>query len=434
MSGVLLGQFPRFSAYDPGAAGEGSLDPLGFSALADRIADRLAPGVRARMNQPRFVTLSAIGAFACQPISDIVSSDGMSTYDLAFEWLVVESLVKYPKPERLKGVPGSHKALAAAGTKPIKRLCAANYLKGPRVFGFTGVYRPFSQDSGVLDRNGMPTEVAERLIVAWEQDQGLDGFMGGDSRSKGWQFRREIEKTCLASLKSGQATAPPAGWLMRWVADSMAPREAKSRERKILRQLVTSGQHEVRKEITDLLAGLPATQHMSQLDIATKLADKASPATRTALMAAINFEKCATAIENAFRRLLAYAMSRGGLFSDRHGKDVPKLGDVAEKLDVLTRRAVDASAALDESLALDASACFAHFDRAMTPSEFINALISRHQQVQESMKGKRMWIEPIRNEWWVRTPYRNQNIDLDDREWSHPMRLHALSSFLRETE
>jgi hypothetical protein len=41
----LLEQLPRLSAYDPGAEGEGEggLGPLGLGAVADRIADVLAP-------------------------------------------------------------------------------------------------------------------------------------------------------------------------------------------------------------------------------------------------------------------------------------------------------------------------------------------------------------------------------------------------------
>lgn len=49
VTATLLGQFPRFSQYDPGAVGEGSLDPLGFGAVADRIADRLAQREKKRI-------------------------------------------------------------------------------------------------------------------------------------------------------------------------------------------------------------------------------------------------------------------------------------------------------------------------------------------------------------------------------------------------
>ena len=166
MKTTLLDQLPRFSAYDPGAVGEGSLDPLGLAALADRIADRLAPGVRARMSQPRFVTLSAVGALACRRLSDVISTDGKTTFDLSFEWLVVESFARDRRAnsrERAMGIPGILKARRAL--EAGRRLSSENYLAGPRVFGFTGVYRPFSADARVLDLDGLPGEAIEQVVL-----------------------------------------------------------------------------------------------------------------------------------------------------------------------------------------------------------------------------------------------------------------------------
>lgn len=430
MTATLLEQFPRFSEYDPGSAGEGSLDPLGLAAVADRIADRLAPGVRARMSQPRFVTLSAVGAYACQPISDIVSTDGKSTFDLAFEWLVVESLVHHPNPNRLRGVPGSQKAQRAVTTN--ERLSATTYLAGPRVFGFTGVYRPFSRDAKVLGVDGLPAENAEVLIHAWERDQGLDGFIKGVPGSQGLRVRREIEKESLAALKSARVTAPPTGWLMQQLADTMAPREAGAGERAVLRELVTTGPHEVRNELTSLLPrSLPAPD-TSELDIARILSAQVSPSTRQTLAAAIEFENCATAIEHAFRRLLAYAASLGGAFSIEQATSTPQLSKLAPRLGTLTKRAIDSVAELDESLAHEVVECFGHFDSALGPGEFAEALIARHQHVQD-LKGKRMWLDPIKLRWVVRPPYRNQSLDLADEVWTHPMRLQTLVAFLDAT-
>lgn len=426
----LLSQFPRFSEYDPGAVGEGSLDPLGFAAAADQIADRLAPGVRARMSQPRFVTLSALCAFACQPISEVISSDGKSTFDIAFEWLTVESLVRYPDPGRLRGVPGSQKALRVAKTN--ERLSAAKYLAGPRVFGFTGVYRPFSLDAGVLGADGLPGPNAERLIVQWERDQGLDGFVSGTAGSPGLRLRREIERECLSALKAAYVTAPPTGWLMKQIADSMAPREAKAGERAKLRQLITGGSHEIRCEITKLLLDSMPSPETSQLDVARGLIARASPVTRTALEAAIAFESCATAIDYAFRRLLAYGASIGRVFSVAQGVETPQLSALAPKLRDLTQHAIDAVAALDDSLAHKVTDGFSRFDRAMTPAEFVEALIDRHQNVQEA-KGKRMWIDPIRDKWAIRPQAPEQRLGLDDDLWAHPMRIMTLAQFLRAT-
>ena len=126
---TLLEQLPRFSAYDPGAVGEGGLDPLGLSAVADRIADVLAPGVRARMSQPRFVTLSAVGAIAYQTLHGLTADDGKTTVDIAYEWLVVEAMVRHPGNGRTEGLPGNQKA--ARAKQMNERLSRRTYLNGP---------------------------------------------------------------------------------------------------------------------------------------------------------------------------------------------------------------------------------------------------------------------------------------------------------------
>src|SRR5665811_2223646 len=123
----LIAQLPRLSQYDPGVVGEGGLDPMGLAAVADRIVDLLVPGVRARMSQPRFVTLSAVGALAGQQLTDLVAKDGTTTAEIAFEWLVVEALVRLAKPEQVVGLPGSQKARRAIATGA--RLNAQNYLR-----------------------------------------------------------------------------------------------------------------------------------------------------------------------------------------------------------------------------------------------------------------------------------------------------------------
>jgi len=427
----LLDQLPRFSEYDPGAVGEGSLDPLGLGAVAERIADRLAPGLRARMSHPRFVTISAVGAFACQGLQGVVSSDEKTTFDIAFEWLVVESLVRFPGTDRLRGVPGSQKAQRAAKLK--QRMNAAAYLAGPRNFGFTGVYRPFSQDALVLAVNGMPAENAEELLLAWEADQGLDGFVsGGPGSLPGAGLRREIAKDCADALSKGRCSAPPTGWFMRRLADVSAPGEAGRRERAVLRHLIARSRHEVRDELTALLSGSLPAKDTTQLDIARILLARSRGATRDALHAAIEFENCATAIDNTFRRMLAYGTSFGGAFTVTQGAATPRLAELATRLGGLTRSAIDAVARLDEALAHETVDCMRNFDHSMAAERFVEALVARHQQVQDA-KGKRMWLDPLKQKWVVRAPYRKQDPNPRDEEWTHPMRLLTLVSFLRAT-
>ena len=88
---------PQQSAYDPPIEGEGSIDPMGLAALSDRLANRLVPGVRARMRRVRFVTAMAVGAIACETLADELPGDGISTPAICFEWLVIEALVRRVK-------------------------------------------------------------------------------------------------------------------------------------------------------------------------------------------------------------------------------------------------------------------------------------------------------------------------------------------------
>lgn len=434
MAMSLLDQLPTLSKYDPGESGEGSLDPLGLAPVADRIADRLVPGIRARMRQPRFVTLSAVGAHACQSLSGLTSTDGKTTFDLAFEWLVVESVVQHPVNNRTAGVPGSQKAQRARSVG--ERLSAANYLAGPRVFGFTGVYRPFSFDSKVLDEHGLPAENAERLIIAWETDQALDGFHLGSAGSLGAKFQRDIETAVRESLAKGHATAPRTGGLMSTVADHLAPMEAGPRERGELRRLMTSDVHPVRHELAQImLAGMPAAGTWpSQSELAhSLLVQVRGLQTRAALNAAIAYEDCATSIEYAFRRLLQHgAALPGGVFSVDQGAAAPGVDELAPRVSDLVRRAVDAVGELDDGLGIDASIALGAFSQPFDAASFIEALIARHEQVQAA-KGKRMWIDAIGSEWFVRTPYRRDWGQLDNQIWTHPMRMETLLNFLVQT-
>src|SRR5262245_26856485 len=92
---------PELSAYDPLVAGEGSLDPMGLAAISDRLADRLVPGLRSRMQRVRFVTATAVGAMACEVLADELPADGISTPAICFEWLVIEGFVRRLSPQEM---------------------------------------------------------------------------------------------------------------------------------------------------------------------------------------------------------------------------------------------------------------------------------------------------------------------------------------------
>src|SRR3712207_9492485 len=65
------------------------------------------------------------------------------------------------------------------------RLSAPTYLKGPKVFGFNGVYKPFSVDAGVVDGNLEPGVRCAELVREWERENDAEGFADDVPRSNG---------------------------------------------------------------------------------------------------------------------------------------------------------------------------------------------------------------------------------------------------------
>lgn len=428
----LLDQLPRLSAYDPGAVGEGGLDPLGLGAISDRIANVLAPGIRARMAQPRFVTISAIGAIAYQTLHELTADQGKTTVDIAFEWLVVEAIVRNPGNDRAEGLPGSQKAARAKAAN--ERLSRRTYLNGPRVFGFTGVYRPFSRDVGVLTSDDFPAENSVRLVSAWERDFQLPGYVDGISGSRGGKLRREITDACKRTIEKGECALPPTGQLLRELSDYLAPREARSNERRELRGLITTGEHDIRNELTAKLVASPPAVDTTQRDLALQLLPGSSTLTREALQAAIDYEDAATALDNTFRRFLAFTTQQhGSVIAPANALQTPELAELAPRMGDLVQRAIASVANLnDVGLSNDTVNAFRLFANRLTPGEFLDALIERHEEVQGSKK-KLSWLDRIEGDLTVRTPYRNQSGNLKDEIWAHPMRLVTLANFLRHT-
>jgi len=428
----MINQFPRLSAYDPGAVGEGGLDPLGLGAVADRIANVLVPGIRARMSQPRFVTLSAVGAIAYQTLHGMTADQGKTTVDIAFEWLVVESMVRNPGEGRIEGLPGNQKAARAKALN--QRLSRRTYLSGPRVFGFTGVYRPFSRDVGVLAADDLPAENAGSLVRAWESDNQLTGFVDAIPGTPGGRLRKDITDACRLTLEKEECAAPPTGQLLCKLAEHLAPLGAKANERRVLRDLLASGTHEIRNELAAKLIANPPPEESTQRDLSMLLLPHMSKPTQKALQAAIDYEDAATSLDYTFRRFLAYTTQRhGSIIKPEEALQTPGLAETAPKIGDLATRAIASVAELnDAELSNDTMHGLRLFARSLTAREYLDAIMERHEEVQASKK-KLSWLDQLGGDWTVRLPYRNQGGDLKDEIWTHPMRLVTLSKFLRET-
>lgn len=372
-----------------------------------------------------------MGAIAYQTLHDFTADEGKTTVDIAFEWLVVEAIVRNPGDGRTEGLPGNQKATRAR--QQNERLSRRTYLNGPRVFGFTGVYRPFSRDTGVLANDDQPARMAEQLVGAWERDFGLFGFVSDIADTPGGRLRKEITEACRRTLQLAECAAPQSGQLLRDLSEYLAPREARSNERRVLRELITTGDHEIRNELTAKLAASPPEEGTSQRELATHLLHGVSPLTKQALQAAIDYENAATALDNAFRRFLNFTTQQhGAVITQAQAFQTPQLADLSPRIGDLVKRAIASVSQLGNGLAHDTATNFRLFDGRFTPDQLLDALLERHDEVQAA-KGKLPWLDQLIGEWTVRVPSRNQPSDLSDEVWTHPMRLTTLARFLSET-
>ncbi|OYD71385.1 hypothetical protein [Rhodococcus sp. OK302] len=431
---TLLDQLPRLSPYDPGASGEGSLDPMGLAPIAERMAELLVPGLRARMSLPRFVTLTAVGAVAVQSLVDEIGSDGSTTADLAYEWLVVSALVQSKDPTAVRSLPGSRKARRALNIG--EGLNAQTYLRGPRVFGFTGVHRPFSVDAGIIDNRGLPLDTAASLVLAWEKDTGMDGFFSGPRASRGGNFRRTIEEQSLNALKTD--SAPKQSRLYLDIQRTLLPSSPGTAERAQLHRIVMHSSHEIRNTLSRMIFNDPPPQDIPEHEIAAHLLPRAPADLRVLLYAMTAYEECATVIDRAFRDLVRHMSAQTG---STDPDSLQMLIKAAQSLPALTQRAIDTAAEVDNHVA-DTYAVISHlsadiaestalFHNPMGPRSMFDALLERHRQVQES-KDKLMWLDQIKGSWITRSAYRNQP-HTDSENWIHPMRLSTLQRFVDTT-
>jgi hypothetical protein len=220
---------PFLSQFDPPLQAEGSLDPLGLYSIADALGVRLAPGVRERQVKPRYLTLALVGMAAC---GDAVVAAGEAKRLpawLVYEWLVVEALMRRAEGGVLSGIPGRDKVLSTIAANDV--VCMRTYLKTPTVFGFHGVYRVLGLKAGIFDGEGHPLEHGYRVLSAWQEDQGLAGFLEG--QGPGRELRLAIERVVASSIQAGYAKDPGSA-TRKLIAEHLNPHEPGPKERNAL--------------------------------------------------------------------------------------------------------------------------------------------------------------------------------------------------------
>jgi hypothetical protein len=425
---------PALSAYDPPVAGEGSLDPMGLAAISDRLADRLVPGLRARMQRMRFVTATAVGALSCETLVDESAADEVSTPAICFEWVVLEAFVRRLKPNEIpSGVPGSQKARNVVNRK--QRLSAPTYLKGPKVFGFNGVYKPFSVDAGIVDSSLEPGVRCAELIRAWEQENDAAGFTDDEPGSRGAALRRDIRDEVRSALRTGHVATKTGSRLFGRLAQTLHPDHAATRERRYLRSLLNKGPHEQRGELAQLLTSIEeADVELVESRVLAAIRPQCSVELGAVVDAVVAYEEFARVADAVFRTLCFVSHSQGTrpmtpVDASKHGTVVRG----AKELPRLYERAIERMARIDAVGPLEQDLGELAIKRS--PPELVEVVMLHHEAVQgrKPPNGKRSWFEPLRDGWVVRRPYGSPYEPEIGASFVHPIRVAALQRFLKDS-
>lgn len=423
---------PQLSAFDPPVASEGSLDPTGLAAISDRLAERLAPALRARMLRFRFLTAMAVGAMACETLADEMPVDGVSTPAIGFEWLVVEAFVRRLTPQNTpNGVPGSQKARTVISTG--QRLSAATYLKGPAVFGFNGVYKPFATEAGVVGSMLEPGPQSTSLVRRWESEQSFEGFADAAPGTQGARLRANIRDEVRSALRDGRCTTSAGSWLFGYIADSLHPGDAGPQERAQLRRLLDDPAHPTRAELARLIDSIDTTD-LTEAEILDAVRPHCSFELAAIVDAVVRYEEFAVLVDRAFRTLCAISYSLGTQpLTPTKASQHDVIKHCARELPDSYRVAVDKMQAIGADEGMEAR--LGEFAIPRSPSELVALLLAHHEAVQAGKPpaGKRPWFEPLRDGWVVRSSYGSAEQPQPRRQFVHPVRVAAIARFLKDT-
>jgi hypothetical protein len=427
VSGLTL---PFLSEGDPEQSGEGSLDPLGLASLADRLADEIAPGITARMSRIRFVTAIGVGAVATETLSNVIAADGVSPACLAFEWHVVEALArdKYLPPQATLRVPGIEKARSAVARGV--HMDAAGYLKVPKVFGFSGVYKRLARAMDVVDEQLLLAPSGDRLVRAWEEEQELPGFVDRERGTPGGRFVNQLESAVRDALGKGKVALPLNARLWPTLVRAIRPDTAGPRERQLVWELLTDHAEPVRRELVVAVSGLGLEG--SEAEVLRALQPGASVGLLARLGAIDAYERVAECLSTSFDTLRRVSTARGATPVDL---------DELRQNAVVSQAASELPGAIDdafervEPLGLGAvlADAIGSFGGVTSPAKLAEALLAHHERIQEAKPpGKRPWFEQTTRGFVVRPLYRVGESRGIEGRYVHPYRVDAIRSFLSD--
>lgn len=423
-------ELPRLSASDPDETAEGSIDPLGLERLADKLADTIAPGIAARMTRIRFLTASAVAStVVAERLIDMPPGDGVSTPQIAFEWLYVEAIVrKKLRGPTMLGIPGRQKGEAALARG--ERLQASNYLTVPKIYGLHGVFKTLGTALNVFDDSFNLYERGDQLVRDWEADEGMYGFVERIPRSPGNYFASELEKAVRDSYSRGLASPGPGSHIWGHVAERLRPDRVGRRERKRLWSWLVDESEPMRSELCRSLDALGEID-TDEPTVLGRIRSTASPELRARIDAIDAYEQLCKILVYSFE-LIRWKSSSQGLKPVTSTTARNIVGLEAAALRIRKAYAVAKGRLAELDLAADLDMALGDFATVANSSELFELLVKHHEAVQKGKppNGKRPWFDNYLGGVVVRHEYRRDDEPDFPSSYVHPFRVRAVRQFV----
>ena len=426
---------PYLSAYHTVENSQGTLDPLGLYSIADKLATRLAPGLRERMKHPRYLTAIAVGAVVASSFDDDdLAGDEVSPPWQVYEWYVASGLVKTfekEQPQQLLGMPGREKTTTAL--KSNVSLSASRYLKTPNVFGFHGVYRTLAKQIGLLDGRHLG-EFGSRLIEVWEKEQNLPGFLVRARGTQGNEYRNKMEAAVASGMKFGEVAKPWSWQFYPKLGETLAPKSPGKEEASVLFDKLIQGETDARGELIRFLISPEGQQNLksgTEKSFHTLLL-KHSVCNKDLILAIQAYEKVARLLYNAFYECLQWMHDNQ---SKGHTRQFALLTQVVNACKELPRAFKEAERLLepftDEAYSFAEN--FQILRESFAPEDWVKLLFEHHTTIQTNKppNGKASWVlEHSSGSYLLNTTQSNRQ-EFND-EYVHQYRTYALQSFMKD--
>jgi hypothetical protein len=396
------------------------------------------------MKRIRFLTSMALGGKLTPELMDVSPAVPGDTPEIAFERVVIEALARASARglQLDTGIPGITKAQAALIGK--SRLGARGYLKGPKVFGFFGVYRPLAAATGMLDAQGGTLAPGDSLLEALRRDASRSNRYESDPSSM--EFLEWLTQAAGDGLREGHNTFRPKSPHAQTLAAIAAPQLAGRSERAALSNVLHSPEATARAEdenayleVLRLLADAPQDLD-SEVDLVEFLRAQGSQNVESRMTVLLAFEEFGRDLLWAFD---SYRFLSGQIFG-RAPSDAALAEDeafaavgsgIAQRYQV-TLAAMERATEFGADLEIPTrfSHAFSDFDRQLNPLELLEALMVHHERVQGAKppNGKRPWLESVNGRWTCRPLFYPDDVAERRTGFIHPYRLDTLVKFLAD--